>query len=442
MDIFNQSVMKLLAFFVFVLLQAGAPPFHEIAEHSFDGSAQVLFVADLDNDGTEEIVVWDAVAGEVICHDFKGAPLWTLEASYPVVTAAAEDLDDDGSREIFLLEEVGGDTNYVYWLIRMESDGTPSWRKRIEISVQAELEFRFVNADGKPGKEILIANRVLLGGGLERLAFEWDRIIIGAEEHGGTCYFLVHVPEESYYELYNFDAELVWKGSPCEITDTKASTEVLLCDLFMRAGVCSCFEDWTLESVPLTKSVRLWSDLTGDGNEEAIYYTDTVVQLIDHQGDLRWTWESPEYIEDLMVLEMTGDACTDIVVLTPQRPHVPSLYVLDCTGSIQSIYALNLSGTPTVLFSDLDGDGDSDLLTFDRKKRGSTLRIYANTLQKGPLDAEIPLGSLTPVDPTSVKIKFWTFYAEHGMTVLAVAGLIVIVVGIAVMMRRKRTRET
>lgn len=432
--------MKLLAFCVFLLLQTSLPQFTEVVENTFDGYAQYLCAADFDSDGTAEILVWDGETSEVICYSLEGSPLWTLECDHPVVTAAAEDLDDDGFKEIFLAEDLGGDVYYSYRIIRLESDGTASWRKYMEISVQAELEFHFVNADGNPGKEVVIANRVLLGRGLERLSFEWNQIILGAEEFGGTCYFLVHNPEESLYELYNFDKEVVWQGHHCDTKDTdiKASIEVLLCDLFIKAGTCSCLEDWTFESVPFMKSVRLWRDITGDGTEEAVYATDTTVQLIDSQGSTLWTWECPSLIEDLIVLDISGDTRSEIIVLTPQKPRVPSLYILDCTGTVQSVYALNLSGTPTVVFSDLDGDGDSDLLTFDQKKRGSTLKIYGNTLKKGFLDRLTPVNSLAPVNPSSMTTRFWTFYASYTVPVLVGLALVIVVAGVVFWSKRKK----
>lgn len=427
--------MKSSALLIVLLLQATVPQFIQVGEQTFEGDARLLFAADLESDGTQEILVWDAVTREVICYGCAGSPLWTFQTAAPLVAAAAEDLNGDNLKEIFLLEELESDTYYPYRIIRLESDGTVSWRKIIEINILTELQFHFVNVDGKPGKEIIIANRVILEGGLERLAFERDQLITGAAEYEDTSYFLVQNPD-SGYALYTFDNEVVWQGQHCQMQGIQASMELLACTLFFEAGVCSCYEDWMfVQSEPLMKSVRLWTDLTGDGAEEAIYVTDTEVQLIDSQGSTVWTWKSPEFIEDLKILDMTGDGYSEIVIMTPSKGiHVPSLYVLDCTGSIQSVFALNLSGIPSVVFSDMDGDTDLDLITFSQARK-SSLQIYANTHKEGLLDDLEPGTPLEVVDPSRLMTKFWTFWAAYRFVILIV---IIAVAGILFMVKRKR----
>lgn len=431
------NIMKPLLLFVLLALQAALPQFNEVAEHTFDGNAQLLCVADVDCSGTREILVWDSVASTVICYDCTGSPLWTVETSYPVVTAAAENVDDDASREIFILEEIGGDVYYSYRIMRVESDGTAYWRKLIEVDVHAELKFCFINADGKPGKEILIANKILLGEGYERLAFRRDRTIIAALEAGPEMtgpYFLVRIPD-SGYELYTFDTEPLWQGQPCEALPQ--DLELVLCDLFYQAEVCACSEDQVVRaSEPLMKAVRLWTDLDRDGTEEALLFTDSEVQLIDHYGTALWTWDSPEPIQSLSILDITGDGCDEIVVTAPLNGmHVPSVYILDSTGKTKSVLALNFSGIPSVLFSDLDGDGDPDLLTFDQGKKKSTLHIYTNTARKGQLDSLKPLNPLEVVDPHSFKTKFWNFYAAYRIPLIIVLVVALILAGIQI--RRK-----
>ncbi len=432
--------MKSVVVLLLMALQISTPCFNEVAHQTF-GHAQLLVAADLDGNKTTEVVIWDAQTQKVICYDYICQRLWELEVAGPVITGAADDIDEDGSKEVFLLEEQGGDTFYGYRIIRVEHDGNADWRKYIEISVKSDLTFYFINADGKPGKEIAVANRILLGEGLERLAFGWDRIIVGVAHLGGEPYFLVYLPKESLYELYSFSEEPLWKGKPCEQTQMDASMQLLICTLFMDGGVCSCLEDWPLkEAVPIMKGIRLWSDITGDGKEEAVYVTDSAVSLIDCQGDTLWTWQSPEPIQECRVQNIVGDASSEILVFTASRgAHVPSLYVLRSTGVVESVYALNLSGTPTVFFSDMDGDNDLDLLTFDEKKRGSSLRIYANTSARGPLDTLEPLGSLEEVNPSSMKTRFWTFYAAHG-AVMAVV-LVVAIAGTLFVVRKVRSKS-
>ena len=411
-------LMKFMVVFVFLLLQAASPQYNEVTEHTYEGTARFLCLTDVDGNGMKEALIYDDAARKVICFTCSGSSLWTVQVDYPLMTAAAEDIDDDGLQEIFLCEDVGGDIYYTYRIIRVESDGTVSWRKSIEVNIRTDFPIHFINADGKPGKEIVAANRIILGRGLERLAFERDRIILAVAEDGGAPYFLVRCPDVTY-ELYTFDEEPLWQGKQCEIHDTEASTELLLCTLFFEAGVCSCLEDWTFtETAPLMKSMRLWSDIDGNGTGEAVYVTDTEVQFIDCEGNMLWTWESPEPIQDLKIVDITADGISELVVLTPVKGiHLPSLYVLNVTGEIHAAFALNLSGTLSAVFSDLDGDGDQDLVVFSQRER-SSLHIYTNTAVRGPLDDLESLSSLEVVSLSGFKTMFWTFYAEYGMVLI------------------------
>jgi hypothetical protein len=418
--------MKFVALCILILLQLTVPPYNQVGEQPFRKDAYLLFAADLESDGYQEILIWDVAASEVICCDCTGSPLWTFQMTSPLVTAAAEDLDADGLKEIFLLEELEHDTFYAYRIIRLEPDGTAVWRKMIEVDILCDLQFLFSNVDGKPGKEMMIANRVILERGLERLTFERDQLIKGAAESGGASYFLVQNPD-SQYALYTFDHEVVWQGQPCQVQGLEASLELLVCTLFLQAGECSCFEDWTLtESIPIVKFVRYWKDITGDGTEEAVYLTDTDIQVTDHQGTL-WTWKSFEPIETVRIVDITGDGPLEIVAITPGRgAHLPFLHILDCTGSVHS-FALDFSGSSSVVFSDMDGDSDLDLVTFSQTILKSSLQIYTNTHTHGFLDELEPHKSLEAVDPFSAKPRlrgFWEAYWILILLAVVVAGVL------------------
>ncbi|MBU7011507.1 MAG: hypothetical protein HXS46_12525 [Theionarchaea archaeon] len=429
--------MKCVVLLLIFLLQSSFPHFQEVQEHSFDGRAQLLCAEDVDNDLMAEIIIWDEASSVVMCYDCTGSLLWTVDMTYPLATGAAEDVDDDGLKEIFLLEDMGqsGDIFYGYRVIQVESDGIVSWRKFIEISVESEVEFLFVNVDGKPGKEVIIANRVLLQEGFERLAFAWDRIIVGACQQEETSFFLVAAPEESWYELYTFE-DMLWQGQQCDVWQAEAGLQPLLCALFVEAGICPCEEDWDLQTVPVMKSVRLWYDYTGNGTPEALFVTNTYVQLVNESTTI-WMWESPRPIEEVIIAEMTGDRCSEIVVIAPSYPHVPSMYVLNCTGELQSAFALNMSGTPAVLFSDLDGDGDTDFVVADQRIKKSSLHIYTNTLRKGPLDRGERANPLKPVDPSSTITALWDFYYRYRILVFLMVAICVI--GVLYVVKRKKS---
>ena len=418
-----KSVVLLL-----LLLQTSFPAFNQVAEHTFDGYAQVLFTADITNDGLYEIVVWDKADSVIICYDYRLKPVWTVEIFYPVVAAGAEDLNDSGTIEIFILTELEKTSDfYPYRLYRIESDGFVLYRKYMETSIQYDFTFHFINADGKPGEEIVITNRILVSKGLERMAFGWDRAIVETVLVDDTPYFLVYVPNDAVYELYGFDEDtILWQGQACDISSAEAELQDILCTLFMKAGVCLCREDWVLTDEPL-KSVQLWSDMTGDGRKEALTYTEKEVTVTAE--NTQWTWESPTPIDALIVTDITGDTSSEIVVKTSYTGiNTPSLYILDWKGVVQSAVALNISEDAFISFSDLDDDTDVDLVVGDSKSRKSTLRIYTNTMKDGLLDQRESLGVLNVVDPSSVKTTFWVFVSQYPLILLGAVVFVVLVV--------------
>jgi hypothetical protein len=415
---------------------------NEVQEQSFEGYAHVLLTTDLDHDQSKEIIVYDETAHAVSCFDCFLTLLWTLNVDYPVTTAAARDVDGDGLEEVFLLEELKGDTFYPYRVIRAEPDGTPNWRKFIEINVHADLQFLFVDADGNPGDEIVLANRILVKDGRERLAFERDRIIISTILYEGTPYFLTYLPEDESYELYTFDTEPLWKGQECEVEGAEATMEIVLSTLFMKAHVCSCGKDWALEpEEQVMKNVRLWADITGDGEEEALFVTDNTVRLLDSKENTVWTWECPDPVESVSVMDLTGDGRLEVVVATSLKGiRVPSAYILTDSGSLLAVVSFSLS-EPQFQFTDLDGDKDIDVWTCNPKSRGSTLRVFSNSATKGPLDALSPRGSLLTIDPASPVTAFWKFFAQYRELVLVALVAIVGILLFLVKLKREKKKE-
>jgi hypothetical protein len=427
---------------VLLLFQIGFFQMNEIQEQSFEGYAHVLLTVDLDHDQSKEIIVYDETAHAVSCFDCFLTLVWTLSVDYPVTTAAARDVDGDGLEEVFLLEELKGDAFYPYRVIRLEPDGTPNWRKYVEINVHADLEFHFVDADGTPGDEIMLANRIMVKDGRDRLDFERDRIIISTMLYEGTPYFLTYLPEDDSYELYTFDTNPLWKGQACEVEGTEATTEIVLSTLFMKAHVCSCGKDWALEpQEQVMKNVRLWADITGDGEEEALFVTDDTVQLLDGKENTLWTWECPDPVESVSVMDLTGDGQLEILVATSLTGiRVPSVYILTDSGSLLAVVAFSLS-EPEFLFTDLDGDKDIDVWTCDLKSRGSTLRIFSNSAMKGPLDSLSPRGSLRTIDPASPATAFWKFFAQYCELVLVVLVAIAGIILFFIRQKREKKRE-
>ncbi|MBU7014478.1 MAG: hypothetical protein HXS43_06580 [Theionarchaea archaeon] len=435
--------MRSVMILMFLLIQVGFPQMNEVAEQPFEGYAHVLLTSDLTNDQSKEIIVFDEIASTVKCFDCFLTLLWTLEVEYPVITAAARDVDSDGMEEVFFLEELKSGTFYPYRVISVEPDGTPNWRKFIEVNVHADLQFHFIDADGNPGEEIVIANRILMEDGLERLAFERDRTIISAVLSEGIPYFLTYLPEEASYELYTFDTEPLWKGDDCRVEGTEVTLEIPLCTLFMKAHLCSCVEDWALEpGEQVVKNVRLWADITGDGEEEALFVSDTTIKLLDDEETTAWTWECPDSVESVSVIDFADDGVLELVVATPLKGiRVPSVYIVDSQGSLLTVLSFGLS-EPQFQFTDLDGDDDVDVWTCDLKSRGSTLRVYSSDAASGPLDALSPRGVLRTIDPAGPVTAFWKLFAQYQALMLVALLVAASVVLFLVRQRRKRRTES
>lgn len=435
--------MKSMALIVLLALQIAAPQFNRAVNDTID-DVHFLDTADLNNDDIQEILFWNS-KNELICYqctDFE-SPCWTAQLPAPVITGAAEDLDGDGKAEIFVLLEIGKTTVYQYRLIYISSDGSTMWRKLIEtkIEIPDDIKFHFINMDGKDGKEIVIAGRILLQRGFERMTFEWDRFVVETALIENMAYFLVYVPADSVYELYRFEPEMhaftedtkLWQGHMCTVN---TPLEDIACEMFYTSKLCSCKEDRTVSPPShILQSVRAWTDLTGDGIEEAVYWDNTTLQLIE-KNNILWTWESPDPIEQVRLMDIAEDDRPEIVVLTAAKGiHVPSCYILDFTGTVYS-YDLNLSDNQSVVhFADLDGDADTDILTVNPSWIETGVTVYSNSKVSGILDQLDAGTSLKQVDPTSMSTAFWRFYNQYKILILIA---IILVGGIIIFINRKK----
>jgi len=377
-------IMKLLILWVmfFLPLQLCSLQFNLVTKIHCEEEPHIYIISDLYDDGSKELILSDT-AYQVCCYDFSGSNIWSLEFDYPVIQAAAHDVDQDGEKELFFLEELLSTDYYMYRVSSVNAHGDVSWRKFIEVAAPLSPHFRFFEVDGRDGDEILIANQIISGTGFERFEFDRHCTICEVKKIDDIFYFLLLDVQNSVYRLCTLENDLLWEGTPCQREEGGPHLSTLLTDMFARAGIPCCSEKYYFqEGMPLLQSIPYVVDFTENHEEEQILVTEREVTSFI-SNDIHWSWNSPDSVASVVLVDMTGDGRVEIIIHTTHRWfHGSSLHILSREG--EHLTGVKLEASGIIHPTDVDADGDGDLVIIsDTTKR---VYIYSNACQQGPMD--------------------------------------------------------
>jgi outer membrane protein assembly factor BamB len=306
-------------------------------------------IADLDQDGTFEVIVAASRDRRLICLDSNGQLRWEVEindghADGLQATPSICDYNGDGKLEVFVVSK-GGTVACI------AHDGTLRWQVALgdQVDYSAPV-LADINANGR----------------LE--------IIIGSES--GTLYCL----DDTGARLWHYQGQGEIRGIPAIGRDPNGAT--LRIYAAFSGGMLGCFDSegnlvWA-QHEPGPRAERrsgvAVGDLNGDGREEVVSATEdfTVIVSDAATGEERWRWKGAHAIDQtnsFALADMDGSGRLDILCgdgLGLSRPgnlyrlrDGNALWTADVGGGV-------LHG-PSV--GDVDGDGELDVLVSSRSGR-------------------------------------------------------------------------
>ncbi len=354
------------------------------------GYAEQLLVADLDGDGSPEVV--DLIGYGNVVGVFNGSTgelLWSFERPE----------DDSGlvSFRHLALGDVNGDGKLeIIFTTQYDSDH-PEWGHVYCLSSQGVLLWRDTTKLHPSGGE------------------EWYLLVEDVNGDGASeIFYEYHYYDTSdHYGVAAIDGEgrLLWQregaGFPRILADFDGDGEKEL--LTFSSSAARLLEPSSgalldLDYVSLGNSLRLLNadDLDGDGAAEVVGFTRDLsdARVVVHKytgGEWQLLWEYSGldgFIEGGILADVNGDGCVDVIAFDTLDNLVaidgPSGSLLWAVPAQSSLVHLGRSA-----IADIDGDGKLEILYGVDKLAGAT--IYAHDLDDGSL-----LWSTDPFD------DFWS----------------------------------
>ena len=289
------------------------------------GFATSPAVADLDDDGTLEVVV-GSYDTNVYCILGDGGFEWKYKTGGAVTASpVTADLDGDGKLEVI----VGSVDGAVYVL---DHTGAHRWHFDTGDSISAAAAVGDVDGDGVP--DIVVGSE-----DNHAYALAARGILLWKHELGGD----VLAPPL----IVDLDGD----GGNEVVLGADDGTLTVLDGLTQEV-------EWTVTGEGRLRTAPVVADLDGDGSLEVLVGSDEgVVTAIASDGTTRWNFRTQGAVTTApMLTDLDGDRSLEVLVGSAEG----GLYVIDAKGGLKWNTGTHaVTGRPAV--GDLDGDGRPDI---------------------------------------------------------------------------------
>ena len=289
------------------------------------GFATSPAVADLDDDGTLEVVV-GSYDTNVYCILGDGGFEWKYKTGGAVTASpVTADLDGDGKLEVI----VGSVDGAVYVL---DHTGAHRWHFDTGDSISAAAAVGDVDGDGVP--DIVVGSE-----DNHAYALAARGILLWKHELGGD----VLAPPL----IVDLDGD----GGNEVVLGADDGTLTVLDGLTQEV-------EWTVTGEGRLRTAPVVADLDGDGSLEVLVGSDEgVVTAIASDGTTRWNFRTQGAVTTApMLTDLDGDRSLEVLVGSAEG----GLYIIDAKGGLKwNTGSHAVTGRPAV--GDLDGDGSPDI---------------------------------------------------------------------------------
>jgi uncharacterized repeat protein (TIGR01451 family) len=350
------------------------------------GAVQDLLIADVDNDGSDELTVLGNTSLQVISLDSL-----SVEATFPygASSMAFGNIDGDRANELVLASgrvlEIHGAVSTVQWdysatgfgqhvaVADIDGDG-----KDEIVAAAAWYKVTVYDADTKHSKYQANADLNITSLAVTNVTGSVTPEIIYGDGQDGTIHVLSGIDGTELFSITNstigvYGIAVGNFDSDAALEIAWAARRIYISDL---ATHHMDFQNVDLDG-PF-KAMAL-GDVDDDGDEELVFASfgeenslnDSRLFIVDARSyQIEWdsgtnyfTRYGSDSINDVAIGDIDGDGSVEIVVATDNK-FIGTLYVLDgMSGAIEHTYQYD-SGSPltSVAIADVDGDGEVEII--------------------------------------------------------------------------------
>lgn len=308
--------------------------------------------ADLDGDGALEIVLGEfkpggAADGSRLAYilDAQGAVEYTVPMRFNSVASAVADLDGDGTLELVLsdashTDEAGGLGYHVF----NGEDGSPGWTFTTSTS-PGEGFFASPAVTDVDGDGLFD----LIAGAMDDTAYAL---------RGTDGFVLWSVPQLGHYVRHSSPIADVDGDGALEVT---MHTEAGVAYLFDAATAAT---EWTIDLGDIVAATPAMGDLDGDGVPEIVYslVVDGGVVAVRGDGSILWQQRAHDFsYRSPTLVDVDGDGLLDVVEGDSNDPAVAAYRGTD-GGILWEWRASSAWASGPLVTADIDADGANEVL--------------------------------------------------------------------------------
>ena len=348
----SKNCASLLLATLTILVSSTSVAVEPTLEWSYDTGGTLYaspMLADLDGDGTVEVIVCASRAKRVLCLDGKGVVQWEYRVEDSGIdgiqaTPSIVDFDGDGKKEVFFLSNGGVATC-------LDSQGRLIWRTftgdRIDYSGPVVAD---IDND-------------------ERI-----EVVFGSES--GTLYCL----DDAGIELWHYQGDGAIRGIPAVALNEDTGTMSVYVTFGAGVGASISSEGnllWSHEIPSARKERRSGpavGDLDGDGRLEVVFAADEMQATVfdAFTGEEEWSWNGAHKIDQtssFALADFDGSGRLDVVCGDGTGLGGPGNIYRVRDG--EALWTAEIGGGivqgPSI--GDVDGDGQLEILACSRSQR-------------------------------------------------------------------------